>query len=283
MQEIAMASKPIGTEMFLKNTPKTHLEINKYSSIITNFAPLENARLQENIKVESKVDYLISDIHVKANDAIKELYQSGVKISNINKLLSAGLLGLKLKRKLIPTRWSITAVDDNIGKELLKKVRTYKEIDTFAVFHAEYLGNHYEVILLPGNFNFEIIEADIKNNNINFWQDYESFYGRKDYAKEVVGGYYVARLATLEYLEKIKRQANVLILREITNDYYAHLGVGILREICRDSFNYQEKFDSLNECLDKIQERLNIKIDIFKEKSILLKNHGKQKRLSEFI
>lgn len=282
MQEIAMSSKPISTEMFLKNNPKKHLEINKYSPIITNSAQLENARLQENTKVDNKVNYLVSDIHVKSIDAIKELYEGEIPISNINKLLSAGLLGLKLKRKLVPTRWSITAVDDNIGKELLKKIRYYKEINEFMLFHAEYVGNHYEILLMPGNFSFEIIEAEIKYDKINFWQDHEGFYGRKDYAKEVVGGYYVAKLAVSEYLEKIKKQANVLVLREITNDYYAPLGVGILRETCRDAFNYIEKFNSLNEAFEKMQERFKININIFKEKSITFKNYGKQKKLWDF-
>ena len=283
MQEIAMSSRPISTEMFLKSNPKKHFEINKYSPIITNFAPLENARLQENTKIDNTVDYLVSDVHIKSSDAIKELYEGKIPVSSINKILSAGLLGLKLKRKLVPTRWSITAVDDNIGKELLNKIRNYKEINEFMLFHADYLGNHYEILLMPGNFSFEIIEADIKYDKINFWHDNEGFYGRKDYAKEVVGGYYTARLAVSEYLEKIKRQANILVLREITNDYYAPLGVGILRETCRDAFNkIPEKFASFDEAFKKMQERLNLNVGIFKEKSLLLKDYGKQKKLWDF-
>lgn len=281
MQEISMSAKPIDTEIFLKRNPKKYLEINKYSPVITNFAPLDNVKLQENTKVNNKVDYLVSDFHVKANDAILELYKSEIAISNINKLLSAGLLGIKFNRKLVPTRWAITAVDDSIGKKLIDNIRYYKELDEFLLFHAEYVGNHYEILLMPGNFSFEIVEADIKfSKEVNFWHDYESFHGRKGYAKEVVGGYYVARLAVCEYLEKIKRQANILVLREITNDYYAHLGVGILRETCRDAFNkIPDKPASLNESFEKMQERLNLNVEVFKEKSINLKNYGKQKKL----
>lgn len=284
MQEIAMSTKPISTEIFLKKNPKKYLEINKYSPVITNFAPLDNVKLQENTKVNNKVDYLVSDFHVKANEAILELYKSEIAISNINKLLSAGLLGVKFNRKLVPTRWAITAVDDGIGKKLINNIRYYKELDEFLLFHSEYVGNHYEILLFPGNFSFEIIEADIKfSNEVNFWHDYEGFYGRKNYAKEVVGGYYVARLAVCEYLEKIKRQANILVLREITNDYYAHLGVGILRETCRDAFNrIPEKFVSLKEAFEKMQERLNLNVEVFKEKSVSLKNYGKQKKLRDF-
>ncbi|MEK6914507.1 MAG: hypothetical protein AABW83_02545 [Nanoarchaeota archaeon] len=283
MQEIAMSSKPISTEIFLKRNPKKYLEINKYSPVITNFAPLDNLKINENIKIDKKVDYLVSDIHSKSNDAVIELYKSGIAVSNINKILSAGLLGIKINRKLVPTRWAITAVDDNIGKELINNIKYYKELDEFLLFHSEYVGNHYEILLIPGNFSFEIIEADVKFNDVKFWQDYESFHGRKNYAKEVVGGYYVARLAVSEYLERIKRQANILVLREITNKYYAHLGVGILRETCRDAFNkIPEKFTNLKEAFDKMQERLNLNVEVFKDKSLLLNDYGKQKKLFDF-
>ena len=47
------------------------------------------------------------------------------------------------------------------------------------------------------------------------------------------------RLAITEYLTKIKQQASVLVLRNITEEYYAPLGVGILRELSREAFNQQ--------------------------------------------
>lgn len=288
MQEIAMAYKPVSAEFFLKKPPKQNLEINRFSPIITNLAPLENARLEENPKIKPKVEYLVSDTDVRAVNAINELYKDKIPISSINKILSAGLLGLKSKRKLVPTRWSITATDDTISKELLKKIRYYNEINEILLFNEEYLGNHYEILLLPGNFSFEVIEAEIKNNfgnfsNIKFWQDYEYFHGRKDYANEVVGAYYANRLALCEYLEKIKRQATAIFFREIKPEYYLPLGVGILREACRGAFSREpEKFNNLNEAFEKIQERLILNVNLFKEKSVILKGYGKQKKLYDF-
>jgi len=284
MQEIAMAYKPVSTEFFLKKSPKRNLEINRYSPIITNLAPLEDARLQENPKVKPKVDYLVSDTDSKAVNSIVELHRSKIPVSNINKILSAGLLGLKTKRKLVPTRWSITAVDDTISKELLKKIRFYNEINEILVFSSEYNGNHYEILLLPGSFSFEIIEAEIKFNGVRFWQDYEYFHGRKKYASDVVGGYYVARLALCEYLEKIKRQSTALFMREVSPEYYAPLGVGILRETCRDAFSRKpERFDSLKEAFKKIQERLKLNVNVFRERSVILENYGKQRKLIEWF
>lgn len=104
MQEIAMAYKPVSSEFFLKRPPKQYLEINRYSPIITNLAPLEHARLQENPKIKKKVDYLVGDTDSKAISSIVELHKSDIPVSNINKILSAGLLGLKTKRRLVPTR-----------------------------------------------------------------------------------------------------------------------------------------------------------------------------------
>ena len=330
MQEIAMSYKPVSTEFFLKKPPKQNLEISRFSSIIINLAPLENARLGENPKINPKVEYLVSDTAVGAVSAINELYKAKIPISSINKILSAGLLGLKSKRKLVPTRWSITAIDDTISKELLKKIKYYPVINEILLFNEEYLGNHYEILLLPGNFSFEVIEAEIKNNfgntekskpllldsglckqrlfsvpknsnkstplglsksqeffglsNVKFWQDYEYFYGRKDYANEVIGAYYANRLALCEYLEKIKRQATAIFFREVKPEYYLPLGVGILREACRGAFSREpEKFNNLNEVFKKIQERLILNVNLFKEKSVILKDYGSQKKLVEWI
>ena len=120
-------------------------------------------------------------------------------------------------------------------------------------------------------------------NRVNFWQDYERFHGRKTYADDVTGGYYVARLAVCEYLDKIKRQGSVFVFREITSDYYAHLGVGILRECCRDALNQKgERFNSKENAFEGMQPRLNLNSDVFKEKSVLMKEYGKQKKLWEF-
>jgi hypothetical protein len=283
MQEIAMAYKPVSTEIFLKKNPSRHLEVNKYSSVITNLAPLENARLQENTKVKPKVDYLVGDTHVKSAVAMNELHSSGIPTSNIQKILSAGLLGLQNGRRLVPTRWSITAVDDTLGKHLLKRIRYYKEVDEVMLFNATYCGNHYEILILPGSFSFEIIEADVKMQRVNFWQDHERFHGRKSYADEVTGGYYVARLAVCEYLDRVKRQGSVFVFRETTSDYYAHLGVGILRECCRDALEKKgERFVSKDAAFAGMQSRLNVNVDVFKEKSVLMKEYGLQRKIWDF-
>lgn len=282
MQELSLAYKPVSTEFFLKKPPTNNIEINRYSSIIANPAPLEFAKIQENPKVKPKVDYIVSDSHVKSTVAINELYSYNTPVSQINKILSAGLLGLKSQRKLVPTRWSITAVDDIISKNLLKKIRYYNEINEILLFNSEYNGNHYEILLLPDKFSFEVIEIETINRKV--WHDYEFFHGRKNYAENVVGAYYANRLALCEYLEKIKRQATAIFFREVRPEYYAPLGVGILRETSREAFkHYPERFNTINEALQIVQTRLQSPISRFVNKSILLKEFGKQKKLNNWF
>jgi len=291
MQEISMSHKPVSAEFFLKKPINFRIQLDKHVSVIGNPAPLKHVRLEENPKIEKKVEYISSDDELKAVKGIQELYKSKISVEHIIKLLSAGMLGIKSKRILVPTRWSITATDDTISKQLMKKIKTYPEIQDIQVFNSDYVGNHYEFILLPDNFSFEVIEAKISGSVWNpmgkttyFAQDYESFFPRKKYAGNVTGAYYSNRLALCEYLEKIKHQASCLVLREARPEYWAPLGVGILREASRKAFtNKSQTFDTLKEAFENIKKRLIISIEHFKEKSELLKNYGKQKRLTSYF
>ena len=62
--------------------------------------------------------------------------------------------------------------------------------------------------MIPEVFSYEVIEAKIPGSvwnpgeYLSFMQDYESWYGRKDYAEEVAGGYYAVRLPVAEFLIK---------------------------------------------------------------------------------
>ncbi|MDP4039934.1 MAG: hypothetical protein Q8P57_05145 [Candidatus Pacearchaeota archaeon] len=296
MSEIAMTHKSVSASFFLKKPITKNLEKETRTPIIPKAAELQSAKLDENAPVKPKVDYLVNDIEVKSSNAILELHKFKIPVSTIQKVLSAGLLGLKKNRKLVPTRWSITAVDDTISKEKLKKIKLLPEISEFQVFSADYIGNYYNFLLLPDKYSFEVIEISIKNyglekgmcpeRNLGFpsWQDSETFFARKKYADSVTGAYYANRLALTEYLEKIKRQASCLVIREIRPQYYAPLGVGILREISREAFSKKPNtFNTLQEALDDIQTRLKQPVSNYTQKSYLLNNQSKQKKISEFL
>ena len=290
MQEISLASRAVSTEFFLKKPVKMQALIDKHVALIGNPAPLKAVRLEENPKVERKVDYLVSDTDSKAASSIKELYKSQIQTSSIIKILSAGMLGLKKNRKLVPTRWAVTATDDILSKFLLEKIRFYQELGEILVFHGDYVGNHYEFLLLPDKFAFEVIEAYMAGSVWNPFsktslsQDYEEFNGRKTYAESVTGAYYTARLALCEYLEKIKRQASCFVMREERPEYYAPLGVGILRQLGRDAFSKKpEKFSTIEKALKRAQERMKLPVSLFKQRSWLLREYGKQTRLSKWV
>lgn len=284
MQEIAMTHKSISTQFKLK---KPFLQKQKEQDakvpLISHAAEISHVKLEENPIVKPKVEYLVNDTEVKSVHAIQELDKSGIPTSTITKILSAGLLGLRKNRKLVPTRWSITAVDDTLSKKRLEKIRLYQELGEIHLFNSEYLGNHYEFLLLPEKWSFEVIEISLTKSD-SVWHDYETYFQRKTYAESVTGAYYANRLALTEYLEKIKRQCHCIVFREVRPEYYAPLGVGILRQISRDAFQQQpEKFPSLQEAFNRIQSRLRLNIKHFTDKSYLLKNYGKQKKLTSFF
>jgi len=281
MQEVAMTHKSISASFKLKRTITKNYEKESRAPLISNAAQVDKVRLDENPHIKKKVDYIVSDTDVKSQLAMVELGKSRIGSEQIIKLLSAGLLGLGKNRKLVPTRWSITAVDDTLSKEKLKSLRYAPEISEITVFHGEYLGNHYEFLLLPGTWSFEVIEISLVSKES--WQDYEGFFPRKKYADSVTGAYYANRLAVTEYLEKIKRQASVLVLREIRPEYTTPLGVGILREASRSSFKLGKTFNTLDEAFQDIQSRLRQPITNYIEKSWLLKEYGKQSRLNQWF
>jgi len=299
-QELAMSSKPVSTEIFLSKKPNLNFHPSKVFSIMTNPAPLKKAILEENPKIEKKVDYLVSDYDVKSTIAIKELYQSKILTSHLQKLLAAGLLGIKTTRRMVPTRWAITAVDDTLGKQLLEKIRIYPEINQFQLFHYDYNGNHFEILFLPGNWTFEVIgeqftlgknkykgnksELGIGVDEDVFMQDYEGFFPRKKYAEQVAGGYYADRLGVCEYLEKIKKQATCLVFHEERPEYYAPLGVGIIRESVRKAMQTKpETPQTINEALIQMGMRLKAPIHKYKKMSWVLEHYGKQKKITEFF
>jgi hypothetical protein len=289
-KELSLTSKPVDTEFFLSKPISLNFNLDNHAPIIGNSAPLKSIRLQENPKIESKTDYIVNDNDLKASQAIVNLYNSNLTVTHITKILSIGNLGLKTQRKLVPTRWSITATDDTISKFLLEKIKYYQEISEIQVFTSEYLGNHYEFLLLPDKFSFEVIEARMTgslwnpSSPLHLSIDYEGFNGRKEYASIVTGAYYANRLALVEYLEKIKKQASCLVIREVRPEYYAPCGVGILREASRDAFSKpSEKFTSLKEAFSACQKRMKIPIEKFIQNSWLLKEYGKQTRLNKFF
>jgi len=293
-QEIGMAVNPVDIEIELKQKVKFKLDFDKIHLPIGPSASLKNLKITQNPKIPPKVDKVYSDTDLKANEAIKYLYNNNFDEKTISQLLSIGSLGLKPNRKLVPTRFSITAADDSIGKNILNEIRDYKLISDYQLLYGNYLGNYYFILLLPEIWSYELFETYLPKVSWNitektqFTTDYESFEGRKNYAEQCAGGYYAARLPILEYLKKEKRQASVLTLRFITKDYFAHLGVFVCREAARKALkNKPINFTSLKEMIDYvssfIQQKFNFNTDYLLSQSKLIKNIKNQTKLQKFF
>lgn len=90
--------------------------------------------------------------------------------------------------------------------------------------------------------------------------DSEGPRGKKEYST-LAGGYYAARLAVLERLAAIGRQASVIAVREVSEGYWAPLGVWVVREVARKAMRAEpKKFSMLNEALEEMGQRLSTPI-----------------------
>ncbi len=292
-QEIGMACKPVDVELSLKAKPQFNLNVDSYSAPMGPHAELEKARLEENPKVKPKVEKAVSDTDLKANDAVKALFKSGIDENFLSKLLSVGMIGVKKRRKLVPTRWSITAVDDNLGKDLIRQIKDYNEADYLA-FYRWHLGNYYLVLMFPEKWSYELFEAYLPNASWNtsktmeFMTDYESYSGRTSYAENCAGGYYAARLPILEKLVSMKRQASVLVIRLITGEYTTPLGVWVCREAARKAvetkpLRFSERELMLRYAKILVMKKFGYDIADILDSSILLNNIKSQSKLSSFF
>lgn len=281
LQELAISKKPVLVDVELKKKPIFKFAFDVFHKPIGNPAPLKKVEIVENVKVERFVDYLINDTDLKAAKATLLLYQKNLPITRIQKIFSAGLLGLKSERKLVPTRWSITAVDSIISEWLIRRIRNYEKIEEIMLFKNSYLGNDFFILVFPFPWSFEVIEICVKNQKIKwFCKDYEAFLIRKEYAENVAGGYYACRIGVCEFLEKIKKQAGVFVLRVIHKEISLPLGVWKVREAVRHAFEKSfMKFDSLEKAIRKIAELSKIDERFIITKSKILKIAKTQKFL----
>lgn len=279
-QEAAMSFSPIDMELHFSKKPTLSVEMNSVHQPMGPSAPLETLRLAENSKIPNKVDELV-DEGANAAIAISELLSSGFDEHYLTRLLTSGVLGKKERRKLVPTRWGITAVDDMVAKEHMKKIRQFDESNKFLLYQNEYLANRFSILLLPGKWEYEGFESWMSSpQNFAISEEYEGFGGRSDYAAKQGGGYYAARLSVCEALAtKMKKQARVVVIREILPEYDLPVGVWILREIVRHAFeNKPVAFPSLQEMLSHLSPSLKIPLAEYMKRSAILS----QKKLADF-
>ncbi|MCD4759859.1 hypothetical protein K8R33_03150, partial [archaeon] len=294
-QEIGMAHKPVEIEVELKNKPVNKLKMTNIASPLSNNANIKDIRVTENPKIKTVVEKTVSAIDLKSVLGLKKLYDKGVDENFLSKILSVGLLGLKKNRKLVPTRWSITATDDTLAKEMLKIVKFRDSLDHTRVYFGGYLGNYYLVLFFPGVWSYELFEMGVPFG-ANPWSksgkyyayDSESYGGRKKYALETAGGYYACKLGIVEKLNSLKRQSSVLVLRFITEEDRFPLGVWVCREATRKSMEnsfieFEDRELALVYVKSLAKKKFGVDISEVLSSSKVVNVVNTQKRISEFI
>jgi DNA repair protein NreA len=238
LQLVGLASESVESEASFRRPPRGHLSLSDSTPPFGPSAPIERAEFEVR-RVDARLERLASDVHANARTAVSELYDRGVRVSRIQRAFSIGTLGRRGRRKLVPTRWSITAVDDLLSKRNLEKIRSLPELSEIEVHLYTALDNRWIVVFLPGAYRYESIEAWYPNTlwnpsptNVVVAGDHEGFRGRTTYAS-IGGCYYAARLATSEALLTRGRQAGVVVLREVHPGEILPLGVWNVREHVR--------------------------------------------------
>ena len=234
LQEVAMSSKPTDSDLIFEKPASSNVSLDGESAPFGPVGEIKSAKFSSSTSVKP-IEKIYYDRDLRAQDAVLNLYNSGIEISKIQKCFSIGMLGQK--RKLVPTKWSITATDDIICNSLTAEILDYDLIDSHRVFSYEHLGNVFTVVLFPHRWIYEMIEAWFSDGILGFGSDFEDARGIDHHPPAIAGAYFAAKLGVLEYLIKNKIQAGAIILREIRPEYAIPVGVWQVREGVREAMN----------------------------------------------
>jgi hypothetical protein len=279
LHEVAMSSHSIDTDLQFH---KTTLPVTTIDGESAPFGPVGDIKSAKffGTRSDKSIERVYYDHDLKAQDAVLTLYNKGIDISKIQKCFSIGMLGKK--RKLVPTKWSITATDDIISKSLVSEILEFDLIDSCRIFSHDHLGNMFSVILFPHRWLFEMQEAWHDENKIGFGFDSEDARGI-DHPPAIAGAYFAAKLGVAEYLVQKKLQAAVLVLREIRPEYAVPVGVWQIREAIRAAMK-KEPYIAGNfiDGVNFASKRMSIGKSEWLSRGRLLKML-KQKSISEFF
>jgi hypothetical protein len=283
LQEIALSSLSIESEARFDQVP-TGFSLGEEHTPFGPSAGLSELELGVP-KYDKELERVFYDTDLPAIRGIIDLHGRGIPFSTIQKALSAGTMGRDRQRKLVPTRWSITACDTAIGNHLLAGVRRNSLIDTVRVHRFSSLNNHYAVILLPTPWQYEWMEAflHVAGSEELLFSDFEWSRGKHEYSS-VGGCYYSCKLGVLEALAREGRQAGVIVLREARKGYIP-MGVFNVRENVRNAMKTPPVlYEDLGSALQGIAPLFQLPIARFVEDSTVLVAALKkrQMRLSDF-
>ncbi|MFQ5712395.1 MAG: hypothetical protein ACE5GD_11555, partial [Candidatus Geothermarchaeales archaeon] len=288
MVEMSLSSTSPETELIFEKRPTKTISFSKDVVLFGPSAPLKSFNLGT-LKTDFRLERRHYDTDLRANEAVIELYLDRVPISRIQRAFSVGSFGIEKNRRLVPTRWSITATDSIISQFLIDKIKYYPWMNECRVYENVTYDNVFVVLLIPSNWSYEWLEAWQPNTFWNrigvdpvIYNDHEHFQGRTTYA--YTGGcYYAARLAVAEKLEGMGRQAAAILFREVHPGYLFPVGVWNVRENVRRALSMSPKmFSTLNDALKYVVSRLTIPLKKWIHASEYLHELLLQRKITEF-
>jgi hypothetical protein len=288
-RDLALSNDPTEVEAKFLKRPSGRLILDDEVQPFGPSARLQNLEIG-NPRYDHRVEKAFYDTDLRATEAVKALYREGVLISKIQKAFSVGAFGVDKRRRFVPTRWSITAVDDILGKDLLRTTKRNPTIEDWRVYDWEMLDNRWSILLMPTTWRYELIEAWYPNTTwnplgqqIEIISSHEFYEGRKDYA-EIGGCYYAARLAVNELLMAEGRQAGAVIFREAHPGYVMPVGVWNVRENVRAALKTTPHgFETLSTALQHIVSRMDISLERWISSSAVLIDMMTQRRIDDYV
>ena len=284
LQDISLASKSIDSEATFGKRPRGAL-LTEDSMPHGPSAVIEKFDIDA-VRWDKQLEKTFYDTDLTAREAVLNLHNKDVPFTAMQKAFSVGAIGTKYKRKLVPTRWSITACDSTLADLFLKEVRKFDILDTYRVYEFGSLNNYYIIILTPTEWQYEWYEAFIQliGKEELIFSDYETDTDKKEYSS-VGGCYYTSKMAVLDALVKEKIQAGLIVLRE-AYEGYVPLGVFNVRENMKSAMsNPYKEFETLKDALKYAGTKLKIPISKYVKQGTLLNEllHTKQTTLDMYF
>lgn len=288
-RDLALSKNSVFTEAIFGKKPRGKIAFYDDAQPHGPSAPLKRFDIS-NPKYDQRVEKAFYDTDLKAKDAVVDLYDKDTMVSRIQRAFSVGAFGTKKYRRFVPTRWSITAVDSTISKDLMEHTREAPLINEFRVYTFNQFDNRWVVLMMPTEWRYELIEAWYPNTtwnpyglHVSLYNSYEFYEGRTTYA-DIGGCYYAARLAVNEKLNQERRQAGAVVLREAHPGYIMPVGVWNVRESVRSTLKKEcRTFDTLQEALSAVSNIMSIPTKRWIKNSALFKDVLYQRRLEDFL
>lgn len=289
MQDLAMSERPAESEAIFEKNGLSDTDLKnefRFDTGIPPFGPAAPLRAFKtwSLSSDQRIEAAHYDTDLRAAEAIMKLYIDGVETSIVERVFSLGMLGLKAKRRLVPTRWSISATDDIISGTLVKQIEVNPTIDHYEVTQYSHLANDYSVILIPDDvWRFEMLENWFLNSGqMASGGDYEDA-RRLKHNPTIAGAYFASRLAVAEHLARRRKRAAGLVLREIHPQYIISLGVWQIREGVRGALKRRpQKFESLDRALSYACSYMSVSKNEVERQSRLWRIFTSQTRISDF-